>query len=68
MSDEKFKTIFGLLYKVNEKIDLFSKYNTDDLFECRILSVDDRFRGKGLANMLVEASLETARNFNFKVF
>ncbi|XP_033210086.1 uncharacterized protein LOC117168492 [Belonocnema kinseyi] len=68
MSDEKFKTIFGLLYKVNEKIDLFSKYNAEDLFECRILSVDDRFRGKGLGNMLVKASLETARNSCFKVF
>lgn len=68
MSDKKFQTIFGLLYKVNEKIDLFTKYNVDDLFECRILSVDDRFRGRGLANALVQESLETAKNAGFKVF
>ena len=67
MSDEKFKTIFGLLYKVNEKIDLFSKYKVEDLFECRILNVDDRYRGRGLASILIEASLETARNNGFKV-
>ncbi|XP_051164778.1 arylalkylamine N-acetyltransferase 1-like isoform X1 [Leptopilina boulardi] len=66
MNDKKFQTIFGLLYKVNEKIDLFSKYNVDDLFECRILSVDDRYRGRGLANVLVKESLETAKNAGFK--
>ncbi|XP_051164779.1 arylalkylamine N-acetyltransferase 1-like isoform X2 [Leptopilina boulardi] len=68
MNDKKFQTIFGLLYKVNEKIDLFSKYNVDDLFECRILSVDDRYRGRGLANVLVKESLETAKNAGFKIF
>ncbi|XP_043466558.1 uncharacterized protein LOC122501282 isoform X1 [Leptopilina heterotoma] len=66
MSDKNFQTIFGLLYKVNEKIDLFTKYNVDDLFECRILSVDDRFRGRGLANALVQESLENAKNAGFK--
>lgn len=68
MNDKKFQTIFGLLYKVNEKIDLFTKYNVEDLFECRILSVDDRYRGRGLANFLVKESLETAKNAGFKVF
>ncbi|XP_043466559.1 uncharacterized protein LOC122501282 isoform X2 [Leptopilina heterotoma] len=68
MSDKNFQTIFGLLYKVNEKIDLFTKYNVDDLFECRILSVDDRFRGRGLANALVQESLENAKNAGFKIF
>ncbi|CAK9806794.1 Arylalkylamine N-acetyltransferase 1 [Anthophora plagiata] len=68
LNDEKFKIIFGLLYKVNEKIDLFSKYNVDELFECRILSVDENFRGKGLANVLMADSIETAKNAGFKVF
>ena len=67
LSDEKFKIIFGLLYKVNEKIDLFSKYNVDELFECRILSVGANFRGRGLANILMADSIETARNAGFKV-
>lgn len=68
LNDKKFKIIFGLLYKVNEKVDLFAKYNVDELFECRILSVDENHRGKGLANILMADSVETARNAGFKVF
>lgn len=67
LNDEKFKTIFGLLYKVNEKVDLFAKYNVEELFECRILSVDGNFRGRGLANVLMADSIEIARNAGFKV-
>ncbi|XP_066602940.1 arylalkylamine N-acetyltransferase 1-like [Prorops nasuta] len=68
IDDEKFRIIFGLLYKVNEKIDLFSKYNVDELFECRILSVDEKYRGQGLANILLGASLDCARKAGFKIF
>lgn len=67
MSDEKFKAIFSLLYGVNEKIDLFSKYDVDELFECRILSVDETFRGRGLASILMNDSMEAAKNSGFKV-
>nr|XP_012215337.1 PREDICTED: dopamine N-acetyltransferase [Linepithema humile] len=67
LDDDKFKTIFGLLYKVNDKIDLFEKYDVDKLFECRILSVDENYRGKGLASILMADSVETARNAGFKV-
>ncbi|XP_078035042.1 arylalkylamine N-acetyltransferase 1 [Augochlora pura] len=67
LSDEKFKIIFGLLYKVNEKVDLFTKYNVDELFDCRILSVDENFRGRGLANILMADSIQTAKDAGFKV-
>lgn len=67
LDDEKFKIIFGLLYKVNERIDLFEKYNVDELFECRILSVDENYRGKGLASILMADSIKTAKNAGFKV-
>lgn len=67
LDDEKFKTIFRLLYKVNEKIDLFARYNVDELFECRILSVDENYRGRGLANILMADSVKTAKNAGFKV-
>ena len=67
LQDEKFKSIFGLLYKVNEKVDLFAKYDVDELFECRILSVDEAFRGRGLANLLVENSIKIAKTAGFKV-
>lgn len=67
LRDQKFKTIFRLLYKVNEKVDLFAKYNVDEVFECRILSVDENYRGKGLANILMADSIQTAKNAGFKV-
>lgn len=67
LQDDKFKSIFGLLYRVNEQVDLFAKYGVDELFECRILSVDEAYRGRGLANLLVENSLSIARNSGFKV-
>lgn len=67
MKDEKFKMIFRVLYKVNEKIDLFAKYDVDELFECRILSVDADYRGKGLASILMADSEKIARNAGFKV-
>ncbi|XP_036141226.1 dopamine N-acetyltransferase isoform X2 [Monomorium pharaonis] len=66
LNDEKFKMIFRLLYKVNEKVDLFAKYDVDELFECRILSVDADHRGKGYANMLMEDSQQIAKNAGFK--
>lgn len=67
LNDEKFKTIFRLLYKLNDKIDLFAKYDVDELFECRILSVDVDYRGKGLANILMADSMKIAKNAGFKV-
>lgn len=67
IDDEKFNTIFGLLYRVNEKVDLFAKYNVQELFECRILCVDDKFRGQGLANVLMADTIEVARKAHFKV-
>lgn len=67
LNDEKFKKIFGLLYKLNEKVDLFAKYNVDELFECRILSIDENYRGKGLAGILMIDTIKTAKDAGFKV-
>lgn len=67
IDDKQFKKIFGQLYKVNKKVNLFWKYNVQELFECRILSVDENFRGKGLANVLMSDSIEIARKAGFKV-
>ncbi|XP_011694630.1 PREDICTED: dopamine N-acetyltransferase-like isoform X2 [Wasmannia auropunctata] len=64
--DEKFKIIFRLLHKVNDKIDLFTKYDVDELFECRILSVDENYRGKGLASILIADCEKIAKNAGFK--
>ncbi|RZF35578.1 hypothetical protein LSTR_LSTR005106 [Laodelphax striatellus] len=68
MTDGSFKQIFGLLYSLNQTLDLFSKYEVENIFECRILSVDSRFRGRGLAKELMRRSEEVAKDAGFKVF
>ncbi|XP_039293310.1 uncharacterized protein LOC111056184 [Nilaparvata lugens] len=68
MTDGSFKQIFGLLYSLNQTLDLFSKYEVENIFECRILSVDSRFRGRGLAKELMSRSETVAKDAGFKVF
>lgn len=65
--DQKYKNIFSFLYGINQDLDLFTKYRVDGIFECRILSVDQNFRGQGLAKRLLEKSLDIAKNGGFKV-
>ena len=67
VSDEKFKTIFSHLYAINKSLNIFQRYEVDCVFECRILSVDSEFRGKGLAIRLAQKSEELARSQGFKV-
>lgn len=67
MSDMKFRRIFDLLYGVNRDLDLFTQHGVDRIFECRILSVDKRFRGRGLARELLRRSEQTARDAGFKL-
>jgi GNAT superfamily N-acetyltransferase len=67
MADIKFRKIFDLLYGVNRNLDLFTQHGVDKIFECRILSVDKRFRGRGLARELLRRSEITARESGFKV-
>ena len=67
MADIKFRKIFDLLYGVNRSLDLFTQHGVDKIFECRILSVDKRFRGRGLARELLRRSEITARESGFKV-
>nr|CAD7606873.1 unnamed protein product [Timema genevievae] len=68
LTDEKFRQIFDLLYGANLTLDLFRQHGVDRIFECRILSVDKRFRGRGLARELLRRSEEVARENGFKVF
>lgn len=64
--DQHFAKIFRLLYEENIKLDLFRRYDTEQIFELRILSVDGRFRGRGIAKHLMQQSqqLAAARGFH----
>lgn len=66
-ADERFRKIFGLLYSTNSKVDLFEMLGVDKIFEYRILSVDDSYRGQGLARKLIQKSEEVARLYHCKV-
>ncbi len=66
-NDEKYKNIFSFLYSINQDLDLFTKFRVDRIFECRILSVDQNYRGQGLARKLLEKSLQVATEAGFKV-
>ncbi|XP_075155956.1 arylalkylamine N-acetyltransferase-like 7 [Haematobia irritans] len=65
--DEKFKKIFRLLYTINLKEDMFQRFDVDKIFDVRILSVDGRFRGQGIAKHLASHSEDIAREYGFKL-
>lgn len=65
--DARFRTIFTFLYDENLKIDLFSQFNIDKYFELRIVSVDSKFRGQGIAKRLFQEAENLAREVGAKV-
>ncbi|KAL3266544.1 hypothetical protein HHI36_010712 [Cryptolaemus montrouzieri] len=65
IDDIKFHRLMGLLFTHNADVELFKKYHVEKIFELRILSVDADFRGKGLAQKLVEKSEELAKEQGF---
>lgn len=67
LKDEKFKKILSLLYSINSKVNFFKEFDVDELFEVRILSVNPKFRGQGIAKHLLQQSEAIARENGFKV-
>lgn len=64
-TDINYKKIFELLYKHNLQVDLFVRYNVDRIFDVRILSVDSRYRGQGIAKELVKRAELVARQAGY---
>ncbi|KPJ14006.1 hypothetical protein RR48_03112 [Papilio machaon] len=67
-SDEKYNKIFTILYTVSRDLNLFSTYQVDRILECRIISVSNVARGKGLAKELMKRSIDVAKEKQFKLF
>lgn len=67
LNDHKFSKIFTMLYSITNDLELFKKYDVEKIFECRIVSVDSRARGKGLATELFRRTIQLAKDFGFKV-
>lgn len=66
-SDANYKKIFELLYGHSLQVDLFERYNVDQIFDVRILSVDSRYRGQGIAKELVRRAEQVARKSGFQL-
>lgn len=66
-SDINYKKIFELLYKHNLQVDLFARYDVDRIFDVRILSVDSRYRGQGIAKELVRRAEQVARKSGYNL-
>lgn len=67
IDDEKFKKIFSFLYSHNLEVNLFEQFDVDRIFELRILSVNSKYRGQGIARQLVVKSEKIAEENGFKL-
>lgn len=67
LEDNAFKKIFVFLYKHNARQNLFKEFNVDKIFEVRILSVDSRFRGQGVAKNLLRKCEQFAIENEFRM-
>lgn len=67
LQDDAFKKIFVFLYKHNARHNLFREFNVDKVFEVRILSVDAKFRGQGIAKSLLRKCEEFAAENGFRL-
>ncbi|KAH8386882.1 hypothetical protein KR093_003265, partial [Drosophila rubida] len=63
--DKNYKKIFELLYRHSLQVDLFKCFNVERIFDVRILSVDARYRGQGIAKELVRRTELVARESDY---
>ncbi|XP_068967522.1 arylalkylamine N-acetyltransferase 1-like isoform X2 [Bombus flavifrons] len=61
----KFKKILQLLDYVDRKVNCDENFRGLDVLEIKIISVDSKWRGKGVAKALIEKTLEIAKERNF---
>ncbi|XP_022199206.2 uncharacterized protein LOC111056180 [Nilaparvata lugens] len=62
----KIKEIFKLLYYSNQHLDLFCRYNVEEIFEIRLLSVDSKYFGRGLAKELIKRSVDLGQESGYR--
>lgn len=67
LDDDAFKKILVFLYTHNARHNLFKDFNVDKIFEVRILSVDPKFRGRGVAKKLLLECDEYAAENGFRL-
>jgi len=64
--NKKFKKILNLLNVVAKESDVFGQYpEVDKVLEIRVLSVDDTYRGRGIAKALLDRTTGLAKEMAF---
>lgn len=56
-----------MLYTISSELHLFDTFAVDSILECRIISVSEEARGRGLAKELMKRSIDIAKEHEFKV-
>lgn len=65
--DSKLRKIFQFIGDAVQGLDLGFAIALSDVVDLKILSVDDRMRGRGIAGQLYQQSEKIARDAGFKV-
>ncbi|KAL0281067.1 UNVERIFIED_CONTAM: hypothetical protein PYX00_002171 [Menopon gallinae] len=66
-NDKKLQKIFDFLGNSDNDLDIYTKYNIADVLEVKILSVDMKYRGRGIASKLFEITEKFAGLKKFKL-
>lgn len=66
IQSEKLNYIFSLIDQVSNGYDLFQLYQTDRLFHCDIINVDENQRRQNLSARLISTSLDKARELGIQ--
>lgn len=67
ISDPKFSIIMRLLHEANAKLDFFTEFGVDRIFDFRVLSVSMNYRGQGIGRRLMEELEKLARQEGAKL-
>lgn len=68
-SHEKFKKIMGLMDLLDSKFDIFALYpDIESFVDGKILSVDPKYRGCGIAGHLTDKTIEFMQEHRIKIF
>lgn len=66
ITSEKLNFIFSITGRLSDRHDLYKLYNTDRLFHCDIVNVDEKQRGQNLSHRLIASSIDQARQLGIK--
>ncbi|KAF7991356.1 hypothetical protein HCN44_002918 [Aphidius gifuensis] len=65
--NKKFKKIMKLLHYVDQEINIPEKYPDSNCLDIKIVSVDNNWRGKGIASALFKKTIEIGKELGFNL-